>query len=231
MCEETQKVHGLLRPEELIMTEKREYTQYYICPSCHKIYKAKISRTTTYEDVIDRSQEGVVVTSNYWCKDCHDYAFEVDTLIANSVKMLLDNGINTVSSCSGHPEIFGDTDFVMESMHCFSGAGEEDPDLYYGNCIAIYLDDDTDKNLLDAFSELREKYEHHDRIFVIPPDEYSPNWFLMVKVNMSIERYRKSSKAVREIALEKINQEMEHLCSELVHLYATKKAVFGSDNH
>lgn len=231
MCEETKVVHGLRRPEELIMTEKREYTQYYICPSCHKIYKAKISRTTTYDDIIDRSQEGVVFSTNYWCKDCHDYAFEVDALIVNSIKMLLDNGINTVSCCSGHPEIFGDTDFVMEGMHCFSGAGDENPDLYYGNCIAIYLDDDTDKNLLDAFSELREKYEHHDRIFVIPPDEYSPNWFLMVKVNMSIERYRKSSKAVREIALEKINQEMEHLCSELVHLYATKKAVFGSDNH
>ena len=100
----TVKADPLKRPPEYLDHEIKYEEVWFLCPHCKKIYKAKISSTIVYPEEIDRAKEGVVIKAQYFCAECGDYAFQVDKPIANSVKKLMEAGIRTYSSCSGHVE-------------------------------------------------------------------------------------------------------------------------------
>ena len=214
----TIKADPLKRPPEYLDHEIKYEEVWFLCPHCKRIYKAKISSAIVYPEEIDRAKEGVVVKAQYFCAECGDYAFQVDRPIANSVKKLMEAGIRTYSSCSGHVEKFGPTSFSYEGGAL--GIGEDD--ITYGPCISMFPDGD--EFVITAFKNVFKnlKSTHKEMILLDPEEEVSPLYFFIAPV-MDPKDFRRCGDIRREKMLEEAQAKMDAFVTVFVAKYVIEK--------
>ena len=215
----TVKANPLKRPPEYLDHEIKYEEVWFLCPHCKRIYKAKISSTIVYPEEIDRAKEGVVVKAQYFCAECGDYAFQVDRPIANSVKKLMEAGIRTYSSCSGHVEKFGPTSFSYEGGAL--GIGEDD--ITYGPCISMFPDT-SDDYTVHAFREVFKtlKSTHKEMILLDPEENVSPLYFFIAPV-LDPKEFRRCGDVRREKMLEEAQAKMGAFVTVFVANYIIEK--------
>lgn len=215
----TVKANPLKRPPEYLDHEIKYEEVWFLCPHCKRIYKAKISSTIVYPEEIDRAKEGVVVKAQYFCAECGDYAFQVDRPIANSVKKLMEAGIRTYSSCSGHVEKFGPTSFSYEGGAL--GIGEDD--ITYGPCISMFPDT-SDDYTVHAFREVFKtlKKSHKEMILLDPEENVSPLYFFIAPV-LDPKEFRRCGDVRREKMLEEAQAKMDAFVTVFVANYIIEK--------
>ena len=215
----TVKANPLKRPPEYLDHEIKYEEVWFLCPHCKRIYKAKISSTIVYPEEIDRAKEGVVVKAQYFCAECGDYAFQVDKPIANSVKKLMEAGIRTYSSCSGHVEKFGPTSFSYEGGAL--GIGEDD--ITYGPCISMFPDT-SDDYTVHAFREVFKtlKKSHKEMILLDPEENVSPLYFFIAPV-LDPKEFRRCGDVRREKMLEEAQAKMGAFVTVFVANYIIEK--------
>ena len=215
----TVKANPLKRPPEYLDHEIKYEEVWFLCPHCKRIYKAKISSTIVYPEEIDRAKEGVVVKAQYFCAECGDYAFQVDRPIANSVKKLMEAGIRTYSSCSGHVEKFGPTSFSYEGGAL--GIGEDD--ITYGPCISMFPDT-SDDYTVHAFREVFKtlKKSHKEMILLDPEENVSPLYFFIAPV-LDPKEFRRCGDVRREKMLEEAQAKMGAFVTVFVANYIIEK--------
>lgn len=216
------KADPLKRPPEYLDNEIKYEEVWFLCPHCKKIYKAKISSTIVYSEEIDRSKEGLVLTARYFCAECGDYAFQVDKPIANSVKKLMEAGIRTYSSCSGHVEKFGPTSFSYEQGAL--GIGEDG--ITYGPCISM-LPDTSDDYTAHVFREVFKtlKKTHKDMILLDPDEEVSPLYFFIAPV-LDPKEFRRCGDIRRQKMLEEAQYRMSTFVTIFISKYIIEKRKF-----
>ena len=214
----TVKADPLKRPPEYLDHEIKYEEVWFLCPHCKRIYKAKISSTIVYPEEIDRAKEGVVVKAQYFCAECGDYAFQVDKPIANSVKKLMEAGIRTYSSCSGHVEKFGPTSFSYEGGAL--GIGEDD--ITYGPCISMFPDGD--EFVITAFKNVFKnlKSTHKEMILLDPEEEVSPLYFFIAPV-LDPKEFRRCGDIRRQKMLEEAQTKMSAFVTVFVANYIIEK--------
>lgn len=214
----TVKANPLKRPPEYLDHEIKYEEVWFLCPHCKRIYKAKISSTIVYPEEIDRAKEGVVVKAQYFCAECGDYAFQVDRPIANSVKKLMEAGIRTYSSCSGHVKKFGPTSFSYEGGAL--GIGEDD--ITYGPCISMFPDGD--EFVITAFKNVFKnlKSTHKEMILLDPEEEVSPLYFFIAPV-LDPKEFRRCGDVRREKMLEEAQAKMGAFVTVFVANYIIEK--------
>ena len=214
----TVKADPLKRPPEYLDHETKYEEVWFLCPHCKRIYKAKISSTIVYPEEIDRAKEGVVVKAQYFCAECGDYAFQVDRPIANSVKKLMEAGIHTYSSCSGHVEKFGPTSFSYEQGAL--GIGEDS--ITYGPCISMFPDGD--EFAITAFKNVFKKLKntHKEMILLDPEEQVSPLYFFIAPV-MDPKDFRRCGDIRREKMLEEAQAKMDAFVTVFVANYVIEK--------
>ena len=214
----TIKADPLKRPPEYLDHETKYEEVWFLCPHCKRIYKAKISSTIVYPEEIDRAKEGVVVKAQYFCAECGDYAFQVDRPIANSVKKLIEAGIRTYSSCSGHVEKFGPTSFSYEQGAL--GIGEDS--ITYGPCISMFPDGD--EFAITAFKKVFKnlKSTHKEMILLDPEEEVSPLYFFIAPV-VDPKDFRRCGDIRREKMMEEAQAKMDAFVTVFVAKYAIEK--------
>ena len=214
----TVKADPLKRPPEYLDHEIKYEEVWFLCPHCKRIYKAKISSTIIYPEEIDRAKEGVVVKAQYFCAECGDYAFQVDKPIANSVKKLMEAGIRTYSSCSGHVEKFGPTSFSYEGGAL--GIGEDD--ITYGPCISMFPDGD--EFVITAFKNVFKnlKSTHKEMILLDPEENVSPLYFFIAPV-LDPKEFRRCGDVRREKMLEEAQAKMGAFVTVFVANYIIEK--------
>lgn len=214
----TVKADPLKRPSEYLDHEIKYEKVWFLCPHCKRIYKVKISSTIVYPEEIDRAKEGVVVKAQYFCAECGDYAFQVDRPIANSVKKLMEAGIHTYSSCSGHVEKFGPTSFSYEGGAL--GIGEDD--ITYGPCISMFPDGD--EFVITAFKNVFKnlKSTHKEMILLDPEEEVSPLYFFIAPV-LDPKEFRRCGDVRREKMLEEAQAKMGTFVTIFVANYIIEK--------
>lgn len=217
----TVKADPLKRPPEYLDHEIKYEEVWFLCPHCKRIYKAKISSTIVYPEEIDRAKEGVVVKAQYFCAECGDYAFQVDRPIANSVKKLMEAGIRTYSSCSGHVEKFGPTSFSYEGGAL--GIGEDD--ITYGPCISMFPDGD--EFVITAFKNVFKnlKSTHKEMILLDPEEEVSPLYFFIAPV-LDPKEFRRCGDIRRQKMLEEAQAKMGAFVTVFVANYIIEKRKF-----
>ena len=215
----TVKADPLKRPPEYLDHEIKYEEVWFLCPHCKRIYKAKISSTIVYPEEIDRAKEGVVVKAQYFCAECGDYAFQVDRPIANSVKKLMEAGIHTYSSCSGHVEKYGPTSFSYEGGAL--GIGEDD--ITYGPCISMFPDT-SDDYTIHAFREVFKtlKKSHKEMILLDPEENVSPLYFFIAPV-LDPKEFRRCGDVRREKMLEEAQAKMGAFVTVFVANYIIEK--------
>ena len=215
----TVKANPLKRPPEYLDHEIKYEEVWFLCPHCKRIYKAKISSTIVYPEEIDRAKEGVVVKAQYFCAECGDYAFQIDKPIANSVKKLMEAGIHTYSSCSGHVEKFGPTSFSYEGGAL--GIGEDD--ITYGPCISM-LPDTSDDYTVHAFRNVFKtlKKSHKEMILLDPEENISPLYFFIAPV-LDPKEFRRCGDVRREKMLEEAQAKMGTFVTIFVANYIIEK--------
>lgn len=215
----TVKANPLKRPPEYLDHEIKYEEVWFLCPHCKRIYKAKISSTIVYPEEIDRAKEGVVVKAQYFCAECGDYAFQVDRPIANSVKKLMEAGIRTYSSCSGHVEKFGPTSFSYEGGAL--GIGEDD--ITYGPCISMFPDT-SDDYTVHAFREVFKtlKKSHKEMILLDPEENVSPLYFFIAPV-LDPKEFRRCGDVRRQKMLEEAQAKMGAFVTVFVANYTIEK--------
>ena len=214
----TVKANPLKRPPEYLDHEIKYEEVWFLCPHCKRIYKAKISSTIVYPEEIDRAKEGVVVKAQYFCAECGDYAFQVDRPIANSVKKLMEAGIRTYSSCSGHVEKFGPTSFSYEGGAL--GIGEDD--ITYGPCISMFPDGD--EFVITAFKNVFKnlKSTHKEMILLDPEENVSPLYFFIAPV-LDPKEFRRCGDIRRQKMLEEAQAKMGAFVTVFVANYIIEK--------
>lgn len=214
----TIKADPLKRPPEYLDHETKYEEVWFLCPHCKRIYKAKISSTIVYPEEIDRAKEGVVVKAQYFCAECGDYAFQVDRPIANSVKKLMEAGIRTYSSCSGHVEKFGPTSFSYEQGAL--GIGEDS--ITYGPCISMFPD--KDEFAITAFKNVFKKLKntHKEMILLDPEEQVSPLYFFIAPV-MDPKDFRRCGDIRREKMMEDAQAKMDAFVTVFVANYVIEK--------
>ena len=214
----TIKADPLKRPPEYLDHEIKYEDVWFLCPHCKRIYKAKISSTIVYPEEIDRAKEGVVVKAQYFCAECGDYAFQVDRPIANSVKKLMEAGIHTYSSCSGHVEKFGPTSFSYEQGAL--GIGEDS--ITYGPCISMFPDGD--EFAIAAFKKVFKnlKSTHREMILLDPEEEVSPLYFFIAPV-IDPKDFRRCGDVRREKMMEEAQAKMDAFVTIFVANYVIEK--------
>ena len=214
----TIKADPLKRPPEYLDHEIKYEDVWFLCPHCKRIYKANISSTIVYPEEIDRAREGVVVKAQYFCAECGDYAFQVDRPIANSVKKLMEAGIRTYSSCSGHVEKFGPTSFSYEGGAL--GIGEDD--ITYGPCISMFPDGD--EFVITAFKNVFKnlKSTHKEMILLDPEEEVSPLYFFIAPV-IDPKDFRRCGDVRREKMIEEAQAKMDAFVTVFVANYVIEK--------
>lgn len=128
---------------------------YFVCPSCNKSFHATISTVVAYSKPIkDNLNEGVIFIPRYICPDCYDIAFEVDKEMVELVKKCRSAGIETFTSCAGHP-ITRKGDGGVGSVWSPNEEDNRDGtvDFAYPGCmIGIYSDQRLDKLINDALA-------------------------------------------------------------------------------
>lgn len=214
----TIKADPLKRPPEYLDHEIKYEDVWFLCPHCKRIYKAKISSTIVYPEEIDRAKEGVVVKAQYFCAECGDYAFQVDRPIANSVKKLMEAGIRTYSSCSGHVEKFGPTSFSYEQGAL--GIGEDS--ITYGPCISMFPDGDD--FAIAAFKNVFKnlKSTHKEMILLDPEEEISPLYFFIAPV-IDPKDFRRCGDVRREKMMKEAQAKMDAFVTVFVANYVIEK--------
>ena len=214
----TVKADPLKRPPDYLDHEIKYEEVWFLCPHCKRIYKAKISSTIVYPEEIDRAKEGVVVKAQYFCAECGDYAFQVDRPIANSVKKLMEAGIRTYSSCSGHVEKFGPTSFSYEGGAL--GIGEDD--ITYGPCISMFPNGD--EFVITAFKNVFKnlKSTHKEMILLDPEENVSPLYFFIAPV-LDPKEFRRCGDVRREKMLEEAQAKMGAFVTVFVANYIIEK--------
>lgn len=213
------KIKNLLplkRPHEKIRMEVAATDKYYLCPDCLEVFHATLVTNVVYDHVVDRSMEGVVARSRYFCPACRDYAFEVDPLIISSVRRLLAYGVITISSCSGHWEKFRDVAFDHEDgLLGVDGVGDY---CTYGACISMHPPEDekNKKRFKYNFDKLKEKYKDNEEVAIfLNPDNFSANHFIICPVS-DVREFRKSGLDNREGMIIRANSNMDKVTRELV---------------
>ena len=214
----TIKADPLKRPPEYLDHEIKYEDVWFLCPHCKRIYKANISSTIVYPEEIDRAKEGVVVKAQYFCAECGDYAFQVDRPIANSVKKLMEAGIRTYSSCSGHVEKFGPTSFSYEQGAL--GIGEDS--ITYGPCISMLPDGD--EFAITAFKNVFKKLKstHKEMILLDPEEQVSPLYFFIAPV-IDPKDFRRCGDVRREKMMEEAQAKMDAFVTIFVANYVIEK--------
>ena len=215
----TVKANPLKRPPEYLDHEVSYEEVWFLCPHCKRIYKVKISSTIIYHEEIDRAKEGVVLKPHYFCAECGDYAFQVDKPIAESVKKLMDAGIRTYSSCSGHVEKFGPTSFSYEQGAL--GIGEDS--ITYGPCISMFPDNSDDYSVhafRKVFTTL--KKTHKEMILLDPEEEISPLYFFIAPV-MDPKEFRRCGDIRREKMMVEAQTKMNAFVTVFVANYLIEK--------
>lgn len=205
------KASPLKRPPHCIMHEAVVEDKYYLCPLCLKTYHAQVAKVIGYDEMIDRSQEGVVTRTSYFCKDCGDYAFEVDIKIKDAVTLLLQHGIKTVSSCSGHVEKYDQFSFGYEGGALYAS---EDC-ITYGACISME-GADTEEND-ELFKSIFHSIPHPD-ILLYDPDETSNLYFMIAPV-YDAKEFRKCGDVRRGKMLADANKRMLKFVNKFCYLY------------
>lgn len=214
----TVKADPLKRPPDYLDHEIKYEEVWFLCPHCKRIYKAKISSTIVYPEEIDRAKEGVVVKAQYFCAECGDYAFQVDRPIAESVKKLMEAGIRTYSSCSGHVEKFGPTSFSYEG----GALGINKDDITYGPCIS--MSPDGDEFVITAFKNVFKnlKSTHKEMILLDPEENVSPLYFFIAPV-LDPKEFRRCGDVRREKMLEEAQAKMSAFVTVFVANYTIEK--------
>ena len=214
----TIKADPLKRPPEYLDHEIKYDDVWFLCPHCKRIYKAKISSAIVYPEEIDRAKEGVVVKAQYFCAECGDYAFQVDRPIANSVKKLIEAGIRTYSSCSGHVEKFGPTSFSYEQGAL--GIGEDS--ITYGPCISMFPNGD--EFAITAFKNVFKKLKntHKGMILLDPEEQVSPLYFFIAPV-VDPKDFRRCGDIRREKMMEEAQAKMDAFVTVFVANYVIEK--------
>lgn len=218
----TVKADPLKRPHEYLDHEINYDEIWFLCPHCKRIYKVNVSSTITYPEEIDRSKEGLVLTARYFCAECGDYAFQIDPPIAESVKKLMEAGIHTHSSCSGHVEKYGPTSFSYEG-----GALGIDKDVIaYGPCISMspdISDDYTAHVFREVFKTL--KKSHKEMILLDPDEDVSPLYFFIAPV-LDPKEFRRCGDIRRAKMLEEAQCRMSTFVTIFISKYLTEKRKF-----
>ena len=216
----TAKVKPVRRPNEFISTECRIRELIFLCPHCNKEYHVTVSDSIFYDRPIDRSLEGLVLTYRYFCKDCGDYAFQIDTPIVDSVKLLRQHGIHTISSCSGHAEKFTDRAFMYEGDALYIS----DNEITYGPCISIapfnvmpnaYGDESKEYKAFDfTFNTIKD----NNIILLDPKADNIGNYFFIAPV-ADVKEFRRAGESRRTIMLNSANYHMHTFVKRFCHEY------------
>lgn len=204
------------RPKELIRTETNTEEQVFLCPHCLRKYTVSVVNIINYEGIINRAEEGLVLRGRYFCKYCKDYAFQVDPMILPSVKRLISYGIQTISSCSGHPEKFSDTAFEYEDgILGVDGIGEYNS---YGACISMLppRDEENAARFIRDFEYLKEFYStsNGEAIF-LTPDGHSKMYFIVCPVT-DVKEFRRAGFEKRRSMILSANNRMDTATTLLV---------------
>lgn len=207
------------RPQEIIKMENTATEYSFLCPHCLNVYHAEVGYSIFYDEYIDRSKEGLVMRPSYFCKKCGDYAFQVDERIIESVRRLLQAGIETISSCSGHPEKFRDCAFSYESG--LLGLSHDTDECTYGACISMIHPSDfrNQREIFHkVFQELAAKYDNSPTAIFLKLDDNSPLHFIICPV-MDVKDFRKAGLTRRTMMIDKANQHMDEVTREFVSKY------------
>lgn len=215
----TIKAEPIKRPSQIINNEVSCNTKYYLCPHCLTLYSAKIFVGIDYTADIDRSREGVVVRSNYFCGKCGDYAFEVDEHIATPVINLLKHKINTVSSCSGHANKFDDCSFMYEG----GALGIGDTEIAYGPCISMYPDKEDESAFVAAFNKLKKTTTN---MILLYPNKDSDLYFFIAPVP-DPKDFRRSGDARRAVKLQEAQYRMIEFVDKFCTVFEKEKKRLG----
>lgn len=211
------KAMPLKRPHDYLDHEHRDGHRLYLCPNCNTLYQAYVNVGICYPNEIDRSREGIVVRTEYWCCNCHDYAFEVDPQIAKTVQLLIKHGITTISSCSGHAEKYDQCCFEQE--WCLGGTTEDT--ITYGACISM-IEPDTEDEVIaftESFSHFKEKNKHS--MMLIHDDANKP--FFFIAPVLDVKEFRKCGDIRRQKFIDNCNERMYAFVEEFVKYYEKKK--------
>ena len=201
------------RPKEIINMENRTHTFKFLCPQCLSVYSVDTGISIFYDKPIDRSKEGVVIRPKYLCPKCKDYAFEIDEKIVDTVRYLIDRGIVTFSSCSGHPEKFNQFSFEYED----NILGLPNDEITHGAIVSILPDDhmyedETQQQIFEiafntAFKKMQEKYNNTGRAIFLTPDDNSPLYFIIGPVS-DIKDFRRAGYNRRDVMLDNANKHL-----------------------
>lgn len=202
------------RPREIIKMENNSKEYFFLCPECFTVYHADVGYSIFYDEYIDRSKEGLVMRPGYFCEKCGDYAFQVDERIINSVKRLLQIGVNTKSSCSGHPEKFSDCAFTYED----GLLGLDNDECTYGACISMSPPDTNEDIFNKVFEEMKCIYEYSSKAIFIEPNEQSRLHFIICPVT-DVKDFRKAGLIRRTMMIDKANQNMDDITKEFVNKF------------
>lgn len=211
------KAMPLKRPHDYLNHEHRDGHRLYLCPNCNTLYQAYVNVGICYPNEIDRSREGIVVRTEYWCYNCHDYAFEVDPQIAKTVQLLIKHGITTISSCSGHAEKYDQCCFEQE--WCLGGTTEDT--ITYGACISMIEPDKEDEVIAftESFSHFQEKNKHS--MMLIHDDANKP--FFFIAPVLDVKEFRKCGDIRRQKFIDNCNERMYAFVEEFIKYYEKKK--------
>lgn len=209
-------IEPIKRPQEIIKMENTATEYFFLCPECLNVYHAEVGYSIFYDEYIDRSKEGLVMRSSYFCEKCGDYAFQIDERIIDSVRRLIQIGVNTRSSCSGHPEKFRDCAFSYEDGMLGLGNNHVDPDeRTYGACISMSPPNENADIFAKVFKTMKEIYTDSPKAIFLEPGEISKLYFIICPV-MDVKDFRKAGLPRRTMMIDKANQNMNEITKEFV---------------
>lgn len=204
------KALPIRRPSEMLKSECSIRTIHYLCPHCNKVYTSEVSTSIFYDKIIDRAEEGIVVTTKYFCRNCGDYAFEIDEEIIPAVSLLRSLKINTVSSCSGHAEKFGQRSFHFEGGALAINDQNDEDYITYGPCISM-LPPKNNEIAYFAFKDTFERFQgtslSKHNVMLCSPDGFVQRYFFIAPV-YDAKEFRRAGIQRREIMLKCANKHM-----------------------
>lgn len=201
---------------DIIDSESHTKRMFYLCPHCLNVYSARVNTSIFYDDPINRSLEGIVTRTKYFCKSCGDYAFDVDEKIIKTVKLLISNGFHTVSSCSGHSEKKDQFDFMYEGGMLYV----TDNLQTYGACVSIRPFDENEERIKNrafklAFDSIKTEKAYGQTIIVLEPDEQSKNYFFIAPVN-DVKSFRRAGESRREAMIDQANKNLYNFVANFI---------------